>query len=414
MLDMLALQRQVQQMVEAQAENRPHLEGQVHRAVAELERQGTIWREFAERVAWSRTSWLVAGVHQQVNERIPVLPCPQPHTVMATDGSQIFPDRHEVAACYLINVGRVALPYGQSRRPLLDSQTALFYREPDLYHFWGGRRTPVTAEVVGLRRQLMEFEALAQLAQEFSPGQPPGVALSDGTLILWTLEGTPADFRQEMLQRFLAALERFRRLGMPLASYISQPASTDVINALRIGICPAVKVDCDRCLWKGEGGGRGRKEKSRRGQQLDFYRHDAQVLPCAVIEGVTDALLFAQVLAPGERSAIFSSASQVLVDYGPHAVHFFYVHVGSEIGRVEVPAWVAADPDLLRRVHAVLVDQAAKGGGYPLALIEAHEKAVVRSAEREAFFRLVEDLLVRKGLAASLSSKSWSKRVPRV
>jgi NurA-like 5'-3' nuclease len=147
---------------------------------------------------------------------------------------------------------------------------------------------------------------------------------------------------------------------------------------------------------------------------LDFFQYDAQVLPCAVIEGVTDAMLFGQVLAPGERSAVFRSASQVLGEYGAHAVHFFYVHVGSEIARVEAPEWVVESPDLLERVHAVVVDQAEKGGGYPLALIEAHEKAVVRSAEREAFFRLLEEMLVRKGLPGAISSKGWSKRTPRI
>lgn len=405
MLDVLALQQQIQRMVQEQSALRTEQQEQLDRAVAELQRQGAVWREFAERVAESRTSWLVAGVSQPVNARIPAPSCPQPHTVLATDGSQIFPDRHEVVACYLINIGRVVLPYGQPLRPLLDSQPTLFYRERDLYHFWNGRRTPVSEEVISLRRQWMEFEALAQLAQEHPRGSPPGVALSDGTLILWTLEGTPADFRQEMLGRFLDSWERLRQCGIPLAGYISQPASADVINALRIGICPEVQVDCDKCSWRV---GRGEE------RQLDFYRYDAQVVPCAVIEGITDAMLFARVLAPGERSALFASASQVLGHYGPHGVYFFYVHVGSEIGRVEVPAWVATCPELLERVHAVVVDQAEKGGGYPLALIEAHEKAVVRSPEREAFYHLVQDMLVRQGLPASFSSKSWSKRIPRI
>jgi|YNPNPStandDraft_1061719.scaffolds.fasta_scaffold27174_2 hypothetical protein len=421
MLDVLALQQQIQRMVQEQSATQAERQEQLDRAVTELQRQGTVWPEFAKRVAESRTSWLVAGVCQQVNARIPPPPCPHPHTVLATDGSQIFPDRHEGTACYLINIGRVVLPYGQPLRPLLDSQPTLFYRERDLYHVWNGRRTPVTEEVISLRRQWMEFEALAQLASELSRSSLPGVALSDGTLILWTLEGVPPDFRQEMLERFLISWERLRQCGWPLAGYISQPASADVINALRVGICPEVRVDCDKCPWKGGPGARepGNRPNARGGrsvppQQLDFYRYDAQMLPCAVIEGVTDAQLFAQVLAPGERSALFASVSQVLGHYGPHGVYFFYVHVGSEIGRVEVPAWVATCPESLERVHAVVVDQAEKGGGYPLALIEAHEKAVVRSPEREAFYRLVQDMLVQQGLPVSLSSKSWSKRIPRI
>ena len=37
---------------------------------------------------------------------------PEIHTVLSTDGSQIAPSHHEIAFCYLLNIGRVALHYG--------------------------------------------------------------------------------------------------------------------------------------------------------------------------------------------------------------------------------------------------------------------------------------------------------------
>ncbi len=51
-----------------------------------------------------------------------------------------------------------------------------------------------------------------------------------------------------------------------------------------------------------------------------------------------------------------------------HRIVFFYLHVGTEIVRVEVPQWVAASSMLLDQVHAVAYDQAQKGMGYPIAL----------------------------------------------
>ncbi|MFM7438786.1 MAG: nuclease, partial [Snowella sp.] len=42
-----------------------------------------------------------------------------PHSVFSTDGSQIAPSNHEIAYCYLINIGRILLHYGQNRHPLL-------------------------------------------------------------------------------------------------------------------------------------------------------------------------------------------------------------------------------------------------------------------------------------------------------
>ena len=43
--------------------------------------------------------------------------------------------------------------------------------------------------------------------------------------------------------------------------------------------------------------------------------------------------------------------------------HFSYLHGGSEIARVEVPGWLADDPELLALSHAMLVRQCELGTG---------------------------------------------------
>jgi len=120
--------------------------------------------------------------------------------------------------------------------------------------------------------------------------------------------------------------------------------------------------------------------------------------------------LFEHLLQSGERTAVFASQSRVLEDYGVHRVVFFYLHVGTEIVRVEVPQWVAASPTLLDLVHAVAYDQAQKGMGYPIALAEAHQHAVVRGAERELFYEMVTAVLLRRGMRAAISPKNLGKR----
>jgi len=97
----------------------------------------------------------------------------------------------------------------------------------------------------------MEVEELARLARSWK--FRPAIALLDGTLILWTLEGKPADFRSMMLRRLLRMLDTLRALKVPLAGYISSPGSTDVINALRVGLCPYQFANCDKCEWIAEG-----------------------------------------------------------------------------------------------------------------------------------------------------------------
>jgi hypothetical protein len=125
---------------------------------------------------------------------------------------------------------------------------------------------------------------------------------------------------------------------------------------------------------------------------------------------VSDAVLFRHILQSGERSAVFESTSRVLEDYGAHQIFFFYVNAGDEIGRIEVPRYVAEDEKLLNLVHGTIVDQAAKGRGYPVSLAEAHERAVVRGAEREGFYRHLEEVFVRNDIGARVSRKSLRKR----
>jgi NurA-like 5'-3' nuclease len=85
-----------------------------------------------------------------------------------------------------------------------------------------------------------------------------------------------------------------------------------------------------------------------------------------------------------------------------------------EIARVEIPQWVAENDEWLNLVHAVIYDQAQKGRGYPVALAEAHEQAVVRGAERELFYEMLETALVRQGMKVSMTFKLMAKRTPTI
>jgi NurA-like 5'-3' nuclease len=120
--------------------------------------------------------------------------------------------------------------------------------------------------------------------------------------------------------------------------------------------------------------------------------------------------LFDQRLQPGERSPVFDSESHILDAYDRHRIQFFYLNVGSEIVRIEIPIWVAKDKELIDLVHAVAYAQAQKGGGYPIALAEAHQQAVVRGSEREMFYEMVTTVLVRRGMRAAISPKNMRKR----
>jgi hypothetical protein len=130
-----------------------------------------------------------------------------------------------------------------------------------------------------------------------------------------------------------------------------------------------------------------------------------------MVAGIQDRELFYSILGDGERSALFTSQSSIVQrHYGEHRVYFFYLRVDDEIARLEIPQWVAMDESRLNLAHSLVFDQCRRGQDYPVALSEAHEKAVVTMADRENFWQLVESSLVEERLPTPGSAKSRSKR----
>ena len=350
----------------------------------------------ARRVA-GRATWLVAGVEDGLRGAFAPPPLPQDYAALAVDGSHVDVDRHSPARCYLINIGFAALRYGAQPHASLRSAPTLYARDDELTLAdpAAAREMAVEGPLLGMMRAVAEVEALADLV-EASPPDAPTVALLDGTLVLWGLagQGYPDFVRRRLLEEgLLPALDRLRAAAeertLAVASYVSLPRSTEVVNALRLHVCPYPRVDCDAHCGALRSGTR----------------------PCDAVGGVTDGELAAAALRPGERSMVFRSTSGVVGEhYGPHAVRFFYLNVGEEVARVETPEWTARDPQALGLLHAALLSQAEKGHGYPAALQEAHEQAVISGRDREAFARLVEEALTAERLPAQTSQKARSKR----
>ena len=85
---------------------------------------------------------------------------------------------------------------------------------------------------------------------------------------------------------------------------------------------------------------------------------------------------------------------------------------GTEIARVELPAYVAHDKKLLNLVHNVISLQCKAGFGYPITLSEAHLQAVVNRDDRRIFYDLIKEyLLAKHGTSLKLSNKELKKRI---
>jgi len=58
----------------------------------------------------------------------------------------------------------------------------------------------------------------------------------------------------------------------------------------------------------------------------------------------------------------------------------------------------------------LVYDQCQRGRGYPSALQEAHEQAVITGPERRVVESLVEEALAREGVVLARSGKATSKK----
>ncbi len=342
-------------------------------------------------------AWNAPAVLESPGARHPEPPMPADFSVVAVDGSHIDVDRHLAARCFLINTGYAALAYGSRPEAYLGSAPRLYAREDEMVirDPDSARQQAIEGAVLGAKRTVEEIRKLVEIVRGLS-GEVPTLALLDGSLVMLGLVGSlNQDFvlRELVEEGFARALEELRELAeqrpLAVASYISLPRYSEVVRALRLMACSYADAEAYRCGMTGGGE------------------------PCdRCVGGVLDREIFSRLLEPGERSAMFATSSAAVERYYMgNEIDFFYVNTGEEIGRVEVPAWVAEDESSLALAHGLIVDQCRRGHGYPVALMEAHEQAAVTGSDRRYFVDLVERALQGRDLPVYTSEKARSKRM---
>jgi hypothetical protein len=341
--------------------------------------------QLAERVQHQlRFDWVgAAPTSEPINSAFPLPDFPPQTTVVASDGSQIYPDHHALTLYYLINTGGIVYRHGSSQKPVThNSSPTLYYTTDDLLDDQG--RIISTGEV-NVRRDLAEIELLARLTP--TDGNEPVVALLDGQFTLRVID-LPFHQQQNAQNAYIAQLTLIREKNALVAGYIDSPRSTFVLALLHLASLEPHSIT-DETL------------------RLSPFRH------------LTDAELF-RFLQPGERSAVFvlRAKGQEKYNEAGHLVHFFYLNVSNNpqlpvLARVEVPAWVALHAPSLELLHAVIVQQARVTGSYPYVLARADELAVISGEEREAVELMLAVEMRRHGLSPRVSSKQLNKNAFR-
>ncbi|MQG38735.1 MAG: DNA double-strand break repair nuclease NurA [SAR202 cluster bacterium] len=336
------------------------------------------------------------GINDTNEYTVPLRKPLNEYRVISTDGSHIGIDRDLPTKCFLINIGIADFLYGDEANAELINIPRLYAKEEDLIirEKDGMGFHPIEDSLLNAKRSVEEILALAKVLGE-TDFKVPTLGLVDGPLAVYGLPGVSnKQYVIDHLVRdgFESALASIKSkvnndlLGV--IGFTSLPGNRDVSKMLSANICE------------------NRSDKS------GFYCHyrgsNIMSICSNCIGGVLDREIFAGILKKGERSPIFLPKKN---DNQINEIAFFYLNVGSEIARIEIPMWNIKEAESIDLIQSVLMEQTERGHGYPVVLMEAHEQAVINSADRRAFADTIVEYLSGDGSRPYESAKALSKKI---
>lgn len=329
---------------------------------------------------------------EPLNAAVPPPPPPDRATIIATDGSQILPDRHAAFMYYLINVGAIVYHHGESRQPDVNTRPELVFGDE---HDLSDEDQDIDAEAAMVRRDLGEIGMVADLVSANPDYAAPVLGVLDQRLLYWPFgQRTDAD---QVAYEWCRHMTAIHHSGALLAGYIDRPGKRSVVSLLRgLELTPETAV-----------------------RQLDRPREGGELI---------DLFLFSNVLGPGERSRVFAEVSPVNARFAQqdedNEVAFFYYnpsrsgvdtseHLGPTLARVDIPMWVARDPAAVAVVHGLIESQCRILADYPYVLARADEIAVVGYGDAGELDVMIDLAMQRHGISGYMTSKLLSKGLAR-
>jgi hypothetical protein len=317
-------------------------------------------------------------------------PMPDSATLVATDGSQIYPDPHATATYYLINIGVYIYHHGEPRLPQQFTSPELAYSDGKLKDEVGRL---INNQTVNARRSVDEMKWLARQAWEYRDEARPLVMIHDGPLLKF-FGATEVTDARTIENEYMDALRELNEVKTVLCGYVDRPRSTYLISLLHL--LSLADADVNEVNLKTNG----------------------------LLEGLTDIELFARVLTePGQRSALMTQNSPQNVEYirrgADYEIASFYMNVASGgrpvLARIDVPMWIAREPVAINALHALLLHQCSIQGRkpYPYALTRADELAVVNTVERDQLNHLINVEMLKLNLQPEASNKLQTKGLAR-
>lgn len=287
-------------------------------------------------------------------------------TTFAVDGSQIYPGKDLSLPIALVQIGwfeNPHLPTGEYEKDIaLDVMTP-----QDLQV--GNSGDPVDRRV-NMRRFQMETERLIDYIKTH-PKAKDCLVFLDGSLIATFAEAFDAKSRQFYVECLLDLLEASQKYEVPLVAYIDTSYAQDLSVMLRT-----------------------------------LYDLPASQL-------IHDAQLLNKYMEWGDRTPLFlCQRSGILANYEDQTdqIGFTYLKTNRDSypARLEIPLWVYK-AGLLDRVIDWVRGEVIIGSGYPYVIETADQTAVLQAADRQAFFKILQDWAEQEDLNLHFSRKMVSK-----
>ncbi len=321
--------------------------------------------------------------HTPLDTAVDAPPLPAQATLIAVDGSQIVPDRHAPFVYNLVNIGGIVYFHGRETAPDTFAIPQLTFppaEQLDDRDFQDG-------DSVTLERDTFEMHTLADKVGDYRQRQPADeaiLAIMDQRLLYVPATEMAPAAKNQAIEAWQKGMKRIHDQKSWLIGYIDRPAKSSVIALLYALQNPP--------------------DPNRLGDWA----------------GLMDRDLFAQFLAPGQRSKLFIDVSLANEKFkgfsGQQEICFFYLNPGQsgqDIARVDVPRWVAEDNTAVDTIHALLVNQCQLLGRYPYVIARADEMAVVTHQDRERLEFLIGRKLLAQGLNLTESNKQLMKYFAR-
>ena len=314
---------------------------------------------------------------------------PPSATLLAADGSQVYPDEQFPVHYYLINLAAFVYHYGVERTPEQHMVPQLFFHKDHVHDKYG---RVISHRTVDDRRTIAEMHFLAEYAWAYRDEARPLLALYDNRL-MYQANGGDKNENQLAFRQYMAALVRLHDAGAVVAGYIDDPR----LSKRFIQLLYLMSLHDE--------------------EEVKAMQH--MLGQAGDLDGLRDWQFFRMVLEPGQRSAIMVQNSPRNLEFRQrgenYEIAFFYLNTGDDyhphIVRVDIPVWVARDQQAVDALHALLLEQCRMQGRnpYPYVLTRADELAVVNGRDRLKLDELIK-AQVRRSTTLPVDQPDYSAK----